>query len=96
MVAAHAQLLAVAPVVAACFGYSAWALMPAALRRRLAIVLSRVRWIGRLPSVARAARASGGCGCDGCDRSAVAQKPTADDAVNRTSVIRIVPRQQPR
>ena len=86
--ALQTQALMVASLVAACFGYSAWALMPAMLRRKLATVLTRMPWVGQVPAVVRAAKGPVGCGCDGCDRSTLAKSPE-DAAAN---VIRIVPR----
>jgi hypothetical protein len=69
-------------LVAACSGYAAWNVMPAALRRRLAA------WAGKpLPATA------GGCG-GGCDGCAAAGTP-APGRVPGASVIRIV-RQPPR
>jgi hypothetical protein len=65
------QILIVAAVVACCFFYAAWTLMPAPARRWIAArLLER-----RLPAfVAEAlgpyASASSSCACDGCDRSA--------------------------
>jgi hypothetical protein len=83
----HAQALAVIPVVAACSVYTGWVLLPATLRRKIATLLARSRWIGRLPAIARAASEPVGCGCDGCDRSA-----SGPGAERGESVIRIVPR----
>lgn len=85
----HVQALVVIPVVAACSVYSGWSLMPAALRRRLAGVLARIRWIGGWPAVVRAAREPVGCGCDGCDRAAAPLGPSTGSGEN---IIRIVPR----
>lgn len=62
------QHAAVTLLVPACAAYAAWKLAPAALKRGAAR-----RLLGRpLPAplaraVQRAARADGGCGCDGCD-----------------------------
>ena len=91
------QTSIVVVLVATCTVYAAWALMPAALRRPLAVVLQRWPLIGRLPGVARAAQSLVGCGCDGCDRSASAAKLGGSRATNATgatgtSVIRIVRR----
>ena len=83
------QTLAVAVLVAACAVYSAWALMPASLRRGLACRLARLGWVGRLRAVARAARGPVGCGCDGCDRSVLA---TGAGEAGRAQVVRVVPR----
>ena len=91
------QVLLVAPLVAACFVYSAWTLVPAAWRRPLATLLARMPWLARLPAITRAARAPTGCGCDGCDRSTApmpqaAQTAQTAQAPGSVSVIRIVPR----
>ncbi|MBS0444437.1 MAG: hypothetical protein JSR59_00670 [Proteobacteria bacterium] len=66
------QGLFVALIVAGCCVYAAWTLMPSAARRTLAGALSKLT----LPApvarrMAKAATASTGCGCDGCDRSEV-------------------------
>ncbi len=59
-------------IVAACAAYVGWTLLlPAALRRRLAIALLRRRWPGAIQRrLQTAAKASSGCGCDGCDTGA--------------------------
>jgi hypothetical protein len=59
-------------IVAGCAGYVAWSLLlPAAARRRIALVLLRWRWPGivtrRLQSQAKVAP---DCHCDGCERGA--------------------------
>ena len=77
----NTQALVVAPVVAACFVYAAWSLMPGTLRRRLAIALMRMPWVGQIPFVVRAAQKPLGCGCDGCDRSAL-RDPKANPKTN--------------
>jgi hypothetical protein len=63
------QDLIVALIVAGCTGYAAWVLMPSALRRALA--QSALRWPllpqGVASRLRRAATASTGCSCDGCD-----------------------------
>jgi hypothetical protein len=82
------QTLTVIALVLACGVYSAWALMPAVLRRPLAAVLARLPLVGRLPAVVRAAKGPMGCGCDGCDRSTLVAKPGGGD----TNVIRVLPR----
>ncbi len=79
------QALLVIPLVAACSGHAAWALLPAAGRRKVAIALARVPWFGRLRAVVRAAAPPSGCGCDGCDR---ATPPVQQRGI---SVIRIAP-----
>jgi len=74
----HWQSLIVALLVTACSAYAMWTLMPAAARRTLA------QWMLKLPlpmllaaKVERAARATSGCGCDGCDRSELKAKSAA-------------------
>ena len=87
------QVLIVTVVVLACCVYSSWTLMPTALRRPLAGVLMRNRWLARWAPVQRAAQpASAGCGCDGCDKAAA----TTAQSVTRPGVagIRIVARQR--
>jgi hypothetical protein len=92
-------------LVVACTVYSAWALMPAALRRKLAMALMRWPWTATLPAINRAATAPTGCGCDGCDRAAPATKKDGPTHVAKntpgplaagSSVIRIVPRPKAR
>jgi len=62
------QALIVALLVAACSMYAAWVLMPGVARRALATTLLKLplptTMAGRLR---KAATASSGCGCDGCD-----------------------------
>jgi hypothetical protein len=67
------QSLIVAVLVALSFAYAAWSLMPQALRAALARGLLRLP----LPTLVRqrllrAALASAGCGCSGCDKAPVA------------------------
>jgi hypothetical protein len=69
------QLLVVALLVALCFAYAAWTLMPQVLRAPLAKGLLRLP----LPTfvrqrLLRAAVASAGCGCSGCDKAPAAAK----------------------
>jgi len=75
----HWQSLIVALIVAACSVYAVWTLMPSAARRVAA------RWVLKLPLPAvlaapfeRASRAASGCGCDGCDRSVLKPKASAE------------------
>ena len=74
-------------VVLACCVYSSWTLMPAALRRRLAIFLMRNHWLANRPALHRAAQPAGS-GCAGCEKNTT---PSAA-GVSRSgeSVIRIV------
>ena len=74
-------------VVLACCVYSSWTLMPAALRRRLAIFLMRNRWLANRPALHRAAQPAGS-GCAGCEKNTA---PAAAAATRSgESVIRIV------
>jgi len=75
----HWQSLIVALIVTACSAYAVWALMPSAARRVFA------GWALKLPLPAplaapfeRATRAASGCGCDGCDRSELKPKSSAN------------------
>ncbi len=63
------QQVAVFLVVAACSGYAAWALMPAAWRRALAQHLLRLPQPAAFKQfLQNATRSSAGCGgCGGCD-----------------------------
>lgn len=63
------QEFIVAVIVAACTVYAAWALMPSALRRRLAQRIQHWPWPAAIGKhVRRATLAPTGCGCDaGCD-----------------------------
>jgi hypothetical protein len=62
------QNLIVALIVAGCTGYAAWVLMPSALRRTLAQRALRWPWPAAVAArLRRAATASTGCSCDGCD-----------------------------
>ena len=71
----HAQALASALLVAGCGVYAVWTLMPAAARRAAAVVLLRLPLPVMLGTRLRAvARATSGCGCDGCDRSELKAK----------------------
>ena len=69
-----AQDIIVALLVGCCFVYALWTLAPKAPRGCLAAALLKLP----LPSLlqrplAAAVRQQGGCGCDGCDRSAGAK-----------------------
>ena len=96
------QGLIVALVVVACTVYAVWTLMPGAARRSLAgsmlkIVLLNGRQIGgesRLTvKLRRAARASSGCACDGCDRAPKTGPQTAPTAsASNLKVITFHPR----
>ncbi len=64
------QTLIVSMMVAAATAYATWTLMPAAGRRRLATALLKLP-IPEAPArmLRRAAQATAGCGCDGCDHA---------------------------
>ncbi len=65
------QIIVVALIVAACTSYAAWTLMPATLRRWLAIRLLGLPLPDRIVSALRkGATVSSGCACDGCDQGA--------------------------
>jgi hypothetical protein len=82
-----AQTLVVAALVAGCFVYVVWVLMPQALRRSVAVVLTRQSILARWAPLRRAANQSDtGCSCDGCDKGT---KPAGS---TNTAVIRVVPR----
>ena len=80
------QTVVVTLLVAGCAVYAAWALLPAAARRGIALALLK----RPLPNVAarflrRHAEAASGCGCDGCDRNVDAapspsERPPAEGA----------------
>ncbi len=73
------QTLAVSVLVVACSAYVSWTLMPASVRRGIALALLKLTLPATLATRLRkhAVEASG-CGCDGCDRSSTAKaKPSA-------------------
>jgi hypothetical protein len=62
------QNLIVALIVSACTGYAVWVLMPSALRRATAQRVQHWPWPAAVAMrVRRAAQATSGCACDGCD-----------------------------
>ncbi len=65
-------------LVMACAGYSAWTLMPAALRQRCRLALGRPQ---------RAARAGGCGGCEGC----ATKKPATPAAEQVVTLVRRQP-----
>ena len=66
------QSLAVFVVVTCCFSYAAWTLMPQVARRAMANSLLRLPLHASLRlSLERAASASDGCHCGGCDRGSI-------------------------
>jgi len=65
-----AQSLIVALIVGACAGYTLWALLPSAGRRRLAGSALRLPLpVLVLAALRRAAQAATGCACDGCEHA---------------------------
>ena len=87
------QTLIVALVVAASTCYATWKLMPAAARRWLAAWVLRVSpgKPGLITSaLRRAASASAGCGCDGCEHA----KPPAGAARTDIKPVQFHPRQR--
>ena len=79
------QSLVVAVIVAACAVYAAWTLMPASLRRAIALALLKLPLPGGVATFMRrhSAQASG-CGCDGCDKSVLKAAPPAGSASTAT------------
>ena len=79
------QSLVVAVIVAACAVYAAWTLMPASLRRAIALALLKLPLPGGVATFMRrhSAQASG-CGCDGCDKSVLKSAPPAGPASTAT------------
>lgn len=72
-----AQILIVSMVVALCFVYSAWSLMPQAGRRAVATGLLLLPLPDALAKRLQANGRKSACGdCDGCDRSTVASAST--------------------
>lgn len=70
------QTLIVALLVVACVVYASWTLMPAAARRALARSLLKLAPPEALAAkLRRAATASAGCGCDGCDHAPAKAAP---------------------
>jgi hypothetical protein len=70
------QGLAVGLVVLGCTLYAVWALLPRMLRRAVAQRAAKWPWPQPLAiRLQRAAQASSGCGCDGCDGKAPGALP---------------------
>ena len=66
------QSLIVFIVVACCFGYAGWTLLPQAARRPMAKSLLRLPMHASLRlSLERAASASGACHCSGCEQGSI-------------------------
>jgi hypothetical protein len=77
------QWLLVAALVAACFVYAAWTLLPAAARQGIARFSLRLPLPSALASFMRKhSVAESGCGCDGCDRSPVRAAPSAAQTIS--------------
>ncbi|MBC8055806.1 MAG: hypothetical protein H7Y61_04455 [Rhizobiales bacterium] len=82
------QTWIVALLVVGCFVYAAWKLMPAVARRALASTLLKLPLPNAIGAkLSRAATASPGCGCDGCDSATPKSAPKA------TQVVTFHPRQ---
>ena len=65
----NTQLLVVGLLVSGCSLYATWVLMPTAARRFVAQQLLRLPLARTLKApLARAAAASSGCDCSGCDK----------------------------
>ena len=79
------QSLVVALLVCGCAVYVTWTLMPASLRRAIALALLKLPLPGGVATFMRrhSAQASG-CGCDGCDKSVLKAAPAAGPATNAT------------
>ncbi|MEP7302284.1 MAG: hypothetical protein ABI699_12210 [Caldimonas sp.] len=73
------QSLAAALIVAACAAYAVWTLMPAGARRGIALAVLKLPLPAALAGfMRRHAVPASGCGCDGCDQSALkAPRPGA-------------------
>jgi hypothetical protein len=66
------QSLIVFVVVACCFGYAGWTLLPQLARRAMAKSLLRLPLHASLRlSLERAASASDGCHCSSCDQGSI-------------------------
>ena len=80
------QSLIVALLVSGCVFYAVWTLMPATLRRTMAVSLLRLPHLPRRleSTLRRSARAASGCGCDGCDHS---DKKTAAKAAAQQPIV---------
>jgi len=62
------QNLLVALIVIACTGYAVWVLIPGTLRRAAAQQALKWPWPNPIATrLQKAAKVSGGCGCDGCE-----------------------------
>jgi hypothetical protein len=73
------QSLVVAVIVAACATYAVWTLMPAFLRRPLALALLKLPLPRRLSAaIEKRTTQASGCACDGCDKSKSATAATTD------------------
>ena len=79
------QLVVVVLLVTACAGYAAWTLMPAVLRRSLALALSTLP-LPRAWSSAMRKRSEipSGCACDGCDKGKASTTGTPSSPLSIT------------
>ncbi len=76
------QSLIVFIMVAGCFAYAAWTLLPQAARRALAKGLLRLPLPPSLLSIVeKTASAAAGCQCSGCDQAQPRTSPTAAQAL---------------
>ncbi|MDD5334774.1 MAG: hypothetical protein PHS32_13650 [Rhodoferax sp.] len=76
------QSLIVFAVVAGCFGYTAWSLLPQAACRALAKGLLRLPLPPSLVSILEnTASAAAGCQCSGCDQAQPKASPSATQAL---------------
>jgi hypothetical protein len=86
----HPQSLIVALIVASCFAYAAWTLMPAGWRRTLARAVARWPLAARQAWVQKALKPAGACGgCDSCDSGST---PPAPGQVKPVHIVRRQPR----
>ena len=76
------QTLIVALLVIGCSTFAAWTLMPAAARRAIASMLLKLPLPKSIAArMRKAATASSGCGCDGCDPAPPRSAPKAQQVV---------------
>jgi hypothetical protein len=88
------QTLIVSLLVAGCFVYAAWNLMPQAVRRLLACALLRLSLPRSLAAyLQKAAQGSAGCGCSGCDHAPAKRASPAQAPAPSEHVMQFHPRQ---
>lgn len=89
------QTLIVSGLVVSCFIYAAWSLMPQALRRLLAGALLRCPLPRPVAAyLQKAAQASAGCGCSGCDQAPAKRVSPLTPPEPSEHVLRFHPRQR--